>query len=386
MEKQRIRNTLSEISKVLQSTRPQENSLFAGQLGLVLYFAYLSRNNKKVKQLCLNRWHKVLQAFNEGEPKLDGASYSLGYGGLLYVMMVLRDWEYISAADCEAADLLAGHLLQQALDMIARGLNDPLHGSFGILHTLLYFAEVTGKDRYAKKIFKEIRTRYYHHSPPLIVNRMESAEAAGNFNLSFAHGQCGMLMILIHAAKQLGYQVSTKRFVEKSIDYMLGYRKEAGYEGTLSIFPSLINSVSLEAGASGRLGWCYGDLGYLILLTVAGKYLQNQRYIDEAEALGCRLTQRIRSAETAISDPFFCHGTSGLVSVFTFLYAETGADIYKHTAFYWLEETLKQLDYIKNKESEGQQSILTGLPGIGLVLMEQSDSSLSDWRKMVLLP
>jgi hypothetical protein len=136
-----------------------------------------------------------------------------------------------------------------------------------------------------------------------------------------------------------------------------------------------------------RLGWCYGDINQVMLLYRAGELLQNPSWIALADEIGIATTQRLNLQNTDMTDSHFCHGTSGLVQSYKYLYKITGLEVYQETAHFWFAQTLNHLEkellyYNQNKASE----LLEGFGATALVLISNiNKESYQEWDAIFLL-
>lgn len=61
-----------------------------------------------------------------------------------------------------------------------------------------------------------------------------------------------------------------------------------------------------------RLGYCYGDLGIINTLLLANKCLKEESYLFWSKYMMNKLLDRLDVYNKEVSDPYFCHGISGI--------------------------------------------------------------------------
>src|SRR5262249_54356206 len=139
-------------------------------------------------------------------------------------------------------------------------------------------------------------------------------------------------------------------------------------------------SPSVRAGApSGRLAWCYGDLGVAVALMSAAQATDNAAWRSEAVTLAADCADRSH-APARSNDTGLCHGAFGLAHLFNRLRHATGDERHARAARYWIEHGLairsdKPLAGFPSLETRdgvddwvADASLLTGIVGAALVL------------------
>lgn len=382
---------LESINDRLRQSDPAQNSLFNGKLCLSVYFSFLSdfENKPQDKHLAISQFKAVLADFNSGTTNFYGNSLASGYSGLVYTFAFLLERKIKSKVFIRDFELLAGRMLDAGLELMYKNQNDPLHGSLSIFRTLLYYAKVTGNPEYAFSFWQKVRKHFCKLDYPWIPNVVADSGKNNDalINYSFAHGQCGILRILLQAARTFGMDQDTRNFLIRNVDHILGLKKESYFENTNSLYGSVYDLETRTLTASPRLAWCYGDLGPLILFTLAGKELKKEAYINEANELGRLCARRRLETESSLKDIYLCHGTTGIAEIFNFLYAETQSPVYHSAYHYWMQTTLKKIDQHPEFLTDLQvcNNLALGLPGVGLSLMAYLSPETRHWRNIIML-
>lgn len=382
------REALDQISSLIQKAEPENNSLFDGKLCQAVYFAYLFELDQAsyIKDLAIGKLEEVLDDFNSGQSKTSGISYAGGYAGLLYAITIFLQKKWIDKSFLNETGDLAKLLAEEAINLMENNYNDPIHGSFGVFHTLLFYSRVTGNTDAAKRLWKHIQEKQLLEGKLWINSFVSGKEEIGTINFGFAHGQCGLIRVVLEAVELFGIDAKKKALLQANINYLLSFKKEKFYDNSCNLFPSRYNTGNGIADASPRLAWCYGDLGPLITLTAAGKILDMKLYREEAQKLGLQTTKRTTEKETAVHDTYLCHGTAGLANIYGFLASSTGNKDYQQACIYWMERTLTILPEFLNASNKNLHSNLAlGLPGVGLTFMSCLSERTIHWEHLMLL-
>jgi len=97
-------------------------------------------------------------------------------------------------------------------------------------------------------------------------------------------------------------------------------------------------------------------------------------------------TKSLLQEDTYISDAGICHGSAGIAMIFNRMYLNTGISEFRLATDYWIKETLKLLDERMMSVSNNDNSLLTGLSGIELVLLSYLTKDSQLWDELFLLP
>lgn len=135
------------------------------------------------------------------------------------------------------------------------------------------------------------------------------------------------------------------------------------------------------------MGWCYGDLNFVLLLHRAADVLNFNEYSELAVQIGEKTVLRKDEKSTMVNDSHFCHGSSGLFVMYQTLFRETGLSMYSDAMNYWFDQTVMfaSMDLEKNNYKDRSISLLEGWTGVALSLFSKFDIEHSAWQEIFLL-
>lgn len=209
-----------------------------------------------------------------------------------------------------------------------------------------------------------------------------------DIDLSFAHGLVGILLLVLNAYPILDDKKAARKMVEEGIRFIMAHELPIRFaDNEFSMYPCSFRDDSVEIKRFNRLGWCYGDINFVLLLYRAAKVLNKPPYNELADKIGAQTVLRKNEKSTMVSDSHLCHGSSGLILVYDTLYQQSGLSIYSEAKKFWYEETLKMVrsELTSDKYSVNPVSLLEGWPGVSLTLASVDDKSNSFWRELFLL-
>ncbi|TDX00488.1 lanthionine synthetase C family protein [Dinghuibacter silviterrae] len=377
------------IQNIIDDSPAKDDGLLSGRLGLAFYYYNAfkitrAENWWRATVACLR---EILDRLEEGNSTLTNPSFSSGLAGLGYV------FEYIKReglpAEIELADLpptFDDFLVEGALEMMKSNNVDFLHGAVGILH---YYASLPASDL-TERILEYLIQQ-------LIKDGVESwkgtwwrnsvlKEGLNCMNMSLAHGQCGILLVLLNVLEKHGDKWNVSDTIRKGISFLLSSAGHVQAEKA-SIFPFFTMENSGETFVGNRLAWCYGDMNVAWLLYRAGTRFGVREWIEVAEHVGLATITRRTHEETLIADAHYCHGAAGVTHMYRALHRITGKEDYKEAFDFWAIRTLTMAreDAKASRYAGHEGSLLTGWPGIGLILMSVNLGVWTPWGEAFLL-
>lgn len=398
----RIIEVVKKIEPVIESTILPNDSLFSGNLGLVVYYYC----NWKVFRIDAY-FHKAIGILEEimervkcGNSSLRTFHISIGLSGLGAVLNFLLQEDVIDFNIEEELSIIDEFIIENALYQTNDGYVEYLHGGGGALQ---YFnmRKATNKIVNNKhKIINSILLQIEKNPLKVHIPRSRFSWTSGNdFDLSLSHGLCGILLILLNIveANVLGTDARIIDYLQRAAQYVSLLKRPIRMdEGYHSFFPSYISPNlssdeihKISNWPDSRLAWCYGDLGWVFFFYKIGRYLGNTAYIDLANEVGIASTIRKTSIETGSTSSHFCHGHSGLAYFYRKLFILNGSQEYKESCEYWLkltiEQTCKELENKFYQKDSIEGSFLEGLVGINLVLISFVSEENLEWEKFLLL-
>ncbi len=162
----------------------------------------------------------------------------------------------------------------------------------------------------------------------------------GNFDFGLSHGIAGPLAAM-SLAYQKGYRVKGQKeaiiyIVEEYIKLATRTKDCTLWQGQYS-FESYLDSNQNCSVQPNRMSWCYGPIGILRALKLAGIALDSQKLIGRVQNNIYQIAA-MTSKDYLLMSPIICHGYAGLM---TFLVIE-----YKEQENYILKDKINELTKI----------------------------------------
>ncbi|MGI9650000.1 lanthionine synthetase LanC family protein [Chryseobacterium sp. RLHN22] len=352
--------------------------VFTGHAGLALY--YFEKYKTYKDELSLNKFEEQLEISLGSLNKSEVFSLCSGDIGVYFLILHLSKNNYF---DEPVEDSFDG-FPEYALDLInfyAVAKNfDYLHGFLGVLYLCLELysssKDLSFKTRLEITICHGIALL---DSSAIVIDEEKIAwiskgyySRVEGFSFGFAHGIPSIVSILTRAL-YLGFEVyKIKKLLQKSFNYIISVR---GNYNEAS-FPNFITVADGKhiSGETSRLAWCYGDLSVGVAMLNYGNIINNIEIVNEANEILLKTIERDHE-HTGIVDVFLCHGSSGLVLIYNYLFDKTGISAYKDQANFWMNETASKIKESKTGlktwlGKEGwidQDTILEGKTGLLLL-------------------
>jgi lantibiotic modifying enzyme len=207
-----------------------------------------------------------------------------------------------------------------------------------------------------------------------------------------SHGISSIIIFLSRVVESGIADKKAERMLSGAVNYVLSQEKDFSQFG--SCFPNYILKDLPESVSKSRLAWCYGDLGIGMALWRAGKALENTEWKNKGFEILLQSTQRRTFGETSVQDAGICHGCAGITMIFRRMYLETDREEFKKATHYWIQQTLNFSKFedgfvgYKTVKMEGMAcdySFLTGISGIGLVLLSFLENDPQTWDEIFLI-
>lgn len=308
----------------------------------------------------------------------DSTSYSNGIGGCLWFLSYLHRQRYIDRNEL-IDDEIYNSFLHQAMQLLADGNYDPLHGAIGQALFALEHQEqkpmpllLTFIDRLRDRAIID-RTGARWRSMSAASNRHEDEFT---INMGMAHGQAGIVAFLLKC-KLNGIESATlDTLLHQSTQFIMHAHSDFSRPGISVKIPAAIINGKYNVGR--KLAWCYGDLSSAYTVYRAATQLGRADWKKQALEIlgGCASESYVESYP--MKDASFCHGTAGTSYIFGKLFKETGLSEFQRASGKWLVATLDfgnqggrpaRYLYFNGKKMEPNYGLLEGIAGIGLVLL-----------------
>ena len=225
--------------------------------------------------------------------------------------------------------------------------------------------------------------------------RWVSITNRSNSNISLSHGMSSINLFLSKVIELNIFPTLNERLLQllkAAVQYILSQRIDVHKYG--SFFPTFCRDNDYIISKS-RLAWCYGDLGVCYSLFKVGDVLKDSSIQKLALDMLCYNAENRRDfRDNMVVDAEFCHGTTGVATIYQMLYRCAGEKKFLDAYGYWKDITLAigrnnedglfDTYSVRDQCWERFYSILEGLSGIGLFLLAAITDNW-DWTKLVVL-
>lgn len=386
-----IDDYLQKIDKILEKRAYENDTLFSGNLGRVLYFMYRYRTSDNVyfADLASQILGQVLENIREKKSKISfTSSLSSGLTGLCFINMLLEDDDFMDLGMDKTFTQFDEIIFNKACQQIREGNLDYLHGALGSLY---YFSFRVQKNEnitfYISQMIDLIIEGTVSESDGMYfknthINKMN--DTPDSLNFGFAHGLSGMVMVMLKVYQTGIAKEKVQKVINGFIGFTLSKYQKTDFEGKqFSHLP-----MTIEPGSKGNygsfLGWCYGDLNQAVMFYQAGKILERNDLVRIAENISYTTLKRIQKRGAYLDNPFFCHGTSGLAQMYHSLEQISENTINQKGSQSWHSQTIDYLEKF-DWELDNFGGLLNGLEGLGLVLMSSQSNAKTLWDRLFLL-
>lgn len=235
----------------------------------------------------------------------------------------------------------------------------------------------------------------WHSGPELLPEWQRAMCPNGYYNLGVAHGIPGIIHFLSEvSALTIVTRERSYPLLEDAVNWLISQRLPAG---SRSIFSSWI--VPGEKPSSGRLAWCYGDMGVLPVLLQVARRAGRSDWQEFANHLLDRCLA-CPPDEGGASDAPLCHGAVGVAHIFNRIYQSENDPRCLNAALAWLGHALSmrqpgtgiggfsslmQPDPYGPTVWEANPNFLDGAIGVALALLAALTSVEPVWDRMLLL-
>jgi len=372
---------LSQISEALGNhfSKPEENiSLMGGKIGVAIYYFYYARftGDDSYADRAVDMISEVFDAINNGFTYHTQAG---GLAGIGWVLEHLVQSGYLDTDTNEILEPLDPYLYKAMMHEIGNKHYDFLHGAVGIGSYFLHRLTNPNAKTYITELVDKMAE--IAHKDDDGAMKWESVlnieEGNKGYNLSLSHGISAIIAFFAKVIEADIHKEKTTALLEGSVKYLLKNRLDRSKH--LSNFPSWIDDKQEKAHS--RLAWCYGDLGNGLALLQAARSIGNKDWEKIAIDILVDSTSRRDVKENMVIDAGLCHGGAGIMHIYNRAYNYTGLDIFKETALYWAQETLKLARFedgyagFKAWHTEkyggwlNEAGLLEGVSGIGLAFI-----------------
>ncbi len=385
-----IHSILNSIKSELIKNNGFNNSnigLMGGDISQILFHFYFNKyynlsSTQEIETILVNNYSNISDKFH-------GMTLSSGLSGLSFVTNFLIENDIIDKNDVDI-EMIDIEITSFATTELSKSNFDYLHGGLGGIMNLNEY-DTNNVDVFIEKIHMnrvEICKNEF-----TMYNTSINDIASKVSNLGLAHGLPSIVIVL---SKLFG-KTNKKEMCFELISNLLSFIKKHKKTNEFSLFPDSVDGHN-KIDKSGRLAWCYGDLGIASAFWQAGKVFNNKSWNDEAIDILIFNSKKRDLKLCGIKDACFCHGTSGVAHIFNRFYLETNISEFENASRFWLNETLKKSEWkegsvqFKNWKNsdigfQNDLGLLEGTTGVGLVLLGFLLNKKEDlnWDKCFLL-
>ena len=365
--------------------------VYNGEFGRLLFLLYYSRFSEKEEHILLADCYaeRLMQQFVEKEKM---HSFCSGLSGILYMFEFLREHQIINLDASSVQRFLEDYMVSKMREDFRRNHFDFMHGALGvglyflkrksnpeIIHELIEFLYHTAEKDEKNNHFKWV----------CMVNQEKKLYA---YNLALSHGISGIIIFLSRVIQSGMMNEKIRELITGSVNFVLSQEKIFSQFG--SFFPSYVPIKPQEPALKSRIAWCYGDLGVGMALWQAGKAMKKSEWEEKGLEILLRSTERRILNDTFVSDAEICHGSAGVAMIFRRMFIETKREAFNDAVSYWINQSLNFSTFkdglagYKTREKDGWRndySLLSGISGIGLVLVSYLENDNQDWDELFLM-
>jgi len=390
-----IKIKLKEISDCIfnQIQEPLQDhigGLYGGEWGQLLFLCYYAKfsEDRQIKKIAEEYAERLLSHKN-----LENLSHTFcdGYSGLLYLFEFLKENDLMNIDIDDVESVLETYVIHCMQYNISLKNYDFMHGALGAgyyflkkgnnkspLYELIDFLYNTAE--------KDIHTKCFKWKSPL----SENGELG--YNIALSHGMSSIVLFLSHMIKKGFKNDKIFELLENTVNYIFSQERDVNQYGSFFPSQSLENNIE-HSKIKSRLGWCYGDLGVAYSLWFAGNIVCNNEWTNKGLEVLLHSTQRRDLADEFFIDVGICHGASGIAMMFKRMYLETNHPDFINATDFWMQKTLDIATFpdglagykTLRKEFICDYCLLTGITGIGMILISYLMDGNQSWDELFLL-
>ncbi|HVI44507.1 MAG TPA: lanthionine synthetase LanC family protein [Chitinophaga sp.] len=372
-----------------------KDSLFKGAWGALFYLFYYEQYIDDKEN---HAYTYLEQLYDEFDPAAMGNySYCTGSTGPFWLLHHLNKHNFI---DIDINDLTTDFMTAAMIDSecyLSHHDFDFLHGSAGICHFLLEFADRHDVREHLGKFVMALKERSYMtekgRSMPVFF-MLDPTAQKGIDAFSLAHGACSLQILLTKIFEAGIMQQTCKQLIEESMEFILSYKNPDSFTSLQALFPDKLDGYPCYD----RLSWCYGDLSVAWSLWYCGKYFKEDRWMRQALEIMHHNRKRNTENTSGIVDTCLCHGSSGAATMYRRFWYETNDKGFYNCAIDWHQLALKKIVFPDENNIHGIKSwrrddkqwdycwdLLDGSCGVGLSLISHTHPAPLSWDEFLLL-
>lgn len=372
-----------QISLNFQKTN--EIGALTGLSGLALFNFHYSRVFNKESTIGSTILEKCILKINEGYTK---PTYCNGIIGLAWVINYLIKENFIDVSNNEVLLDIDNYNHYWIQSSLKDNNFDFFHGAIGYVNYSIDRYNNLTNIKTLEKIKESITLLLNFLSEllpkiELFPNGSKKADIKMSFenNIFFgsAHGISSIIFILNKISTITKFNLEAQLLSDQYIAYLLKYKDDSN--SGISLFPNFMSQKGAVKYQS-ALSWCTGDIGIGInLLNTSIRYNHNNNYKLAGIEILEHASRRTSFEKSFLKSDCLCHGYLGAYKIFLDAYKITKKEEFLETSNYWLDLGIKNITISDNSDL----TILNGLSGIGLTLLDIFDSKKLNWDECLFL-
>jgi lantibiotic modifying enzyme len=404
MNKELLEKKLKEIDLIIKSKYKDQTQIgvLAGLAGISLFEFYYSKyldidDNADVGVEMLT---DCIDKINEG---YSYPTFCTGIAGAGWVLDHLEQEEFMDADNDDLLPELDQYIHTFMVTDMKNGNYDFLHGAIGYA---FYFL-----NRYRNTKSAELKEKYKNYINEFMDLLEDLSEDAGDgkirweselsietkergYNLSLSHGMSSIVGILTKFHENDAFKERAEPMLKGAIKYIMSHK--TSQEDPFSVFPSWITENSEDENGQSRLAWCYGDLGVAMRFWYAAKTLNDEELGNTALEVLKHSAKRTAVEDSLVRDAGICHGSYGNAQMFFRMYKETGDQEFKDAFEFWIQDGIDRATFEDgyagykqwkgmDKSWEPEVSVLEGIAGIGLTILDYLADYNTNWDECLMI-
>lgn len=401
--KEMLQKKVERIHDVLISKIQTTNDIGVhnGLAGIALFLFNYSKfynGDEKIKKWGSIALEKSMEKINAG---YSNTSFCSGIAGYAWVLDHLESKKFIELGCDELLPNFDKYLNDIMVIDMENGYYDFLHGGIGYAYYFLYrFANTNDKGlkkKYQEYLFKFLtllEKTAIVESPNKIkwLSQMPQTNQSV-YNLGLSHGISSIIGILTKFCNYEVFYPKSKSLLERAVNYVLSTKNND--ETSIYSFPKFVPSNG-QPKYVGRLAWCYSDLGIGVSLLHASKKLKDKTLFKTAISVLKNMASLRTQEEHCVVDAGICHGSFGNAHIFKKMGLQTKETALITASKYWMNDGLKKGAHIDGyagfhkwntaeRKWTVETSLLEGISGIGLVILDYIENCESSWDESLMI-
>jgi len=382
-----INGIIEDIFQYLKENESQKYDLFKGKLGISLFFFYYSfyAKNKNSFDIAFHYLEDEKNRFDNG---IGDENLIFDIQWFVWALNILKN-DKIIECDLNDFDSIFPLLSNRFNHNDKIGNYDLIYGNIGLGLVQKYFLST---EKYVELFYNFFNNNKEEHVNSVTWKWLDKNTNSYGYNFGLAHG-IPSIIIFLNKLFSLRKKTTILKLIDDSCRYLMSNIQNPVLFN--SYFPT--SKTVASTNTFGRLAWCYGDLGCGYALLKSSMSLNNKPLFNKSIQILKHTAQRRDPELTLIKDLGICHGSSGLIIFFDKLFELTNEEVFHEAYTYWLNYTINEIiskgdvsnilawNSLEAEGSHMDKGFLTGLAGIGLVLITTISKNEKSWNEFLLL-